>query len=113
MDWWQVYLITRLDAICELLIPFIIFAGMGTMICTLVVVLEPDHWGKYRNRLLIAPIILLISLLGGAFIPTTKDALLIIGVDAATHNERIEKNVEKTLDYFEKVLDEKLKTLDK
>lgn len=130
IDSWQIYWLTRLDNIhCAM-------GGVTAILFILMLVLAAvgggcaatgsDHytdsgqkptWFKWSKRTFTASVLCFFAALSllfiGSFIPTTRDMLLILGVPALLNNQKaavetLGRLPNKSLQLFEKYLDEKL-----
>lgn len=106
MEWWQIYLLTRLDDFKSLTIFLLIITGT-TVLFTVPYLFTHYRYGSDDKGVILAKKILKLFIPFAALfsffcvmIPTDKDIAVILAGHWATHNEQMQKlpsNVLKTL----------------
>lgn len=123
MTFLELYLLSRLDGLQVLFrVGAVVSVAIFVVCCFIVFCKWLDAYREaeeakikkvVRNGLpklaILLGIPMLICVLGSVATPSFKEALTFLGVDYATHNERIGNNVDKTMQVFENFIDAKLK----
>jgi hypothetical protein len=111
----EIYWITRLDAINTIFSAFLIISIVALVVFIFIALANLDYWDNSctwfsKKYLKICCPILFISILGTAFVPTTKEALLIYGVggtiDYIKSKNTVKKLPDKAIKALDKFLDE-------
>lgn len=120
---WQIYLITRLDALIGVSVGILIFTG-------LVIIVTLGKWQTYSdnydwkdNKENLVPIfkkwlkiefaLLIMSLFVIVTIPTSKEAAAILIIPKIANNEHVQNIPNKTLELVEKQLDQWIQNIEK
>lgn len=118
MEWWQIYLITRVSEAKEffILISSVLLAVMlvGTIITVVHCNIEDEDWFELARKIRLKLWCIVVAVIGfiSMLLPTDKDIAIILAGHWATHNEQMTKlpdNVLKTLNGLLEKAQEKLK----
>ena len=119
MSFWTLYWLSRLDGLKYFFLVggWIAVAMLGFGIIVLCATSDPYFEGEKIARKLVKKSfksVLLVSIVGifiGTMVPTFKEAIVFMGIDYVTHNERVLENTDKAIDVFESYIDQKLNQL--
>lgn len=114
MTYFQAYLLTRLDALQDLGVFLITFAGMGAILLTLLWKISEEKWAK--PFAITAYVLLFLGIIIGIGTPTTKEAAFIYIAPAIVNNQDVQKTIEKLpelsglgLEYLSEILKQEIK----
>lgn len=117
MSFWTLYWLSRLDGFKELLVFFSVVGGIILAVSVIFFFLA-DGGSNDKEEVTVHRIsrlgmcvfipVFIISISGQVLIPTFKQALMFMGIDYVTHNERVLENTDKAIDVFEAYIDQKL-----
>lgn len=120
---WQIYLITRLDALIGVSVVILIFTGLVIIVTLVKWQTYSDNYDWKDNKENLVPIfkkwlkiefaLLIMSLFVIVTIPTSKEAAAILIIPKIANNEHVQNIPNKTLELVEKQLDQWIQNIEK
>jgi len=102
---WDIYWITRLDAICGALAFISILGAVGLCAAGVIVTVE-DLWKDYWRKYMVAVMALMVFMFCGLLTPNTKTAIAIYMVPKIVNNDHVMQLPEKAAKYLNGKFDE-------
>lgn len=120
---WQIYLITRLDALIGVSVVILIFTGLVIIVTLVKWQTYSDNYDWKDNKENLVPIfkkwlkiefaLLIMSLFVIVTIPSSKEAAAILIIPKIANNEHVQNIPNKTLELVEKQLDQWIQNIEK
>ena len=120
---WQIYLITRLDALIGVSVVILIFTGLAIIVTLVKWQTDSDNYDWEDNKENLVPIfkkwlkiefaLLIMSLFVIETIPSSKEAAAILIIPKIANNEHVQNIPNKTLELVEKQLDQWIQNIEK
>jgi hypothetical protein len=120
---WQIYLITRLDALIGVSVGILIFTGLVIIVTLVKWQTDSDNYDWEDNKENLVPIfkkwlkiefaLLIMSLFVIVTIPSSKEAAAILIIPKIANNEHVQNIPNKTLELVEKQLDQWIQNIEK
>lgn len=120
---WQIYLITRLDALIGVSVGILIFTGLVIIVTLVKWQTDSDNYDWEDNKENLVPIfkkwlkiefaLLIMSLFVIVTIPSSKETAAILIIPKIANNEHVQNIPNKTLELVEKQLDQWIQNIEK
>lgn len=120
---WQIYLITRLDALIGVSVGILIFTGLVIIVTLVKWQTDSDNYDWEDNKENLVPIfkkwlkiefaLLIMLLFVIVTIPSSKEAAAILIIPKIANNEHVQNIPNKTLELVEKQLDQWIQNIEK